>query len=252
MENPEIRRIFVIFVFFFVILWFLLGPLGKRSVEDGSNGLFDAVHVGEKADGCDARRAAPQRFVIVREGYSAQGQRRDFHRAPYFVETVEAERGPESPLRRRIVNRPADNEVSGAFFSQSGFSDRVRRDSDQKTVEAFFNRDGPNFASRDRRGAQVNSVRARGHGDVEPIVDQHACAVRSSAFDGLARKGAQRLRAHIFFANLNKLAAGPSRFIDRFELQSRQVVVSDFSAAEERLSIGDQIEQYPFLHCPAR
>src|SRR5262249_53866504 len=207
----------------------------------GSDGLFQILHFAEKADGRDARRAAPQRFLIIREVDSADGQHRRFYRLQYFGENVEAQRGAERSLRGRIVNRPADNEVSASVLSRFSFGDRVRRDSDQKIIKACFRRDGANLAGRDRRGAQVNSVRARGPRQVETVVDQHGGAVRPRVFDGRASECGELLRAHIFLANLNELAAGPSRFTDHFELQSRQVVVMNVSAAEEGQSVGYQI-----------
>src|SRR5215510_15354793 len=119
----------------------------------------------------------------------------------------------------------------------------MRRDSDQKTIEAFFRREIANLASRDRRDAKMNPIRACGHRNIEPVIDQHASAMRAGAANRRACESVKRLCAHILFADLNELATGLSRLTDRFELQPRGVGVSNLRAAEERQSVGDQIQQ---------
>src|SRR5262249_54166739 len=92
------------------------------------------------------------------------------------------------------------------------------------------------------RYAQVNSVRACGHCDIEPVIDQHLSAVRAGASNRRASEGVKRLCAHVLFADLNEPATGLSRFTDRFELQPRGLGVSNFMASEERQSVGDQVK----------
>src|SRR5262249_27118083 len=47
--------------------------LGRLVRRDGSDVLFQILHVCEKTDGRDARRAAPQGLAIIREVDSADG-----------------------------------------------------------------------------------------------------------------------------------------------------------------------------------
>ena len=93
----------------------------------------------------------------------------------------------------------------------------------------------------------MNSVRACGHCDVEPVVDQHLSAVRAGASNRRAREGVKRLCAHVLFADLNEPATSLSRFTDRFELQLRGAGAGNFRTAEECQSVGDQIEQRAVL-----
>lgn len=93
----------------------------------------------------------------------------------------------------------------------------------------------------------MNSVRACGHCDIEPVVDQNARAVRTSAFDRCAREFAERFCAQTLFTNLNELTTGSRCSADSFDLQTGGVSGSGFRIAEERAAVCDQIEQRAVL-----
>lgn len=93
----------------------------------------------------------------------------------------------------------------------------------------------------------MDSIRACGHCDIEPVVDQNARAVRTSAFDRCAREFAERFCAQTLFTNLNELTTGLSRPADSFDLQMGGGVESGFRIAEECLAVCDQVEQRAVL-----
>jgi hypothetical protein len=87
----------------------------------------------------------------------------------------------------------------------------------------------------------MNPVGPRGHCDVEPIIDQHARAMWPRALRRRAREFFQRLCAHVLFTDLNELAAGSGRPVDRLEL-AQVGGRRGFRAVAECSAVGDQIE----------
>jgi len=203
--------------------------------EDFPNILFDFARIGEKPDGGDAGGAALQDFTEICEVDAADGQYRNPRCLANLRQVLSPERRAILALRGRIVNRAIDDKIRPPTFGGLNFSQGVCRDADQKIHPAH---NSPDLRRGQGIDAQMNAVRARGQRDIEPVVDQHPCAVRAGDGNRPPHEIAQRMCAQILFANLNELAACPRGALDGFDLP---IIVP--VTVEECLAVGDQIEQ---------
>ena len=88
----------------------------------------------------------------------------------------------------------------------------------------------------------MNAISARREGDIEPVVDEHACAGGPRGVDGGTREVAQPPGGEVSFANLNQLAAGLRRLADGRELFAPLSLIREVRIAAERSAVGDQVE----------
>lgn len=86
----------------------------------------------------------------------------------------------------------------------------------------------------------MNAVSLGSERHVNPVVDEHARAVRTRYGHGGARKFSELPRGKISFADLNKLTAGLCRRADERELLAQ--LIHRFSRWAERQAVGYQVE----------
>lgn len=155
-----------------------------------------------------------------------------------FGQLFDADGAAKFAFQQCVVNRAEDDEIGPAPFSLPRFYDRMRRNSDQKISQTPFTHNAPDFSCGERIDPQVNAVRACSQRDIEPVIDQHPCAMRTGDVNCPSHEIAQRARSQIFFANLNELAACLCGALDGFDL----LIIVPITG-EECSAVGDQIEQ---------